>query len=80
MGRGNRRRKTIDVLDARVSVNIPAGIQTGKSIRIAIKGFRISEANAATLYLKIRIVNPDVVTETPKICLLNCGKITQHTA
>ncbi|MCX7615681.1 MAG: J domain-containing protein [Clostridiales bacterium] len=56
-------RKTIDTLDAKLSVNIPAGIQTGARVRLNKKGFRNIRGERGDMYVKIRIINPPVITE-----------------
>lgn len=59
-------KKTVDALDAKLSVKIPAGIQTGKRIKLANKGYRNMRGARGDLYAKIRIVNPPVITGEAK--------------
>jgi curved DNA-binding protein len=55
-------RKTVEALDAKLSVSFPAGIQTGKRIRLAGKGFRNIRGERGDMYARVRIVNPPVIT------------------
>lgn len=49
---------TFYTLDGKISVKVPAGIQTGNRIRVAGKGYRDKYGSRGDLYLKVRIVNP----------------------
>lgn len=46
-------------LDGRLSVRIPAGIQTDNRIRVAGRGYRDKAGTRGDLFLRIRIVNPE---------------------
>lgn len=50
---------TYYTLDGRISVKVPAGIQTGNRIRVAGKGYKDKSGSRGDLYLKVRIVNPN---------------------
>jgi curved DNA-binding protein len=50
--------KSFDTLDGRISVRIPAGVQTGSKIRVAGKGYRDRAGVRGDLYLKAAIMNP----------------------
>ncbi|MBF7096356.1 DnaJ C-terminal domain-containing protein [Alkalibacter mobilis] len=58
-------KKEVEIFGERLSVKIPAGIQTDKSIRLTGKGYTDRKGNRGDLYIKMRIVNP--VNITPKI-------------
>lgn len=46
-------------LDGKISVRIPAGIQTDNRIRVAGRGYRDRSGIRGDLYLKVKIVNPE---------------------
>lgn len=51
-------KKTVETLEGKIKVKIPANIQTDKKIKIAKKGFKDMKSNIGDLYLRIKIVNP----------------------
>jgi curved DNA-binding protein len=55
-------KKTVETLDVKISAQIPAGIQAGEKIRLANKGYKNVKGSRGDLFLKIRIVNPPVIT------------------
>jgi len=55
--------KPYQTLDGRISVKIPAGIQTDSKIRVAGKGYRDRNGARGDLFLRIRIVNPEKLTK-----------------
>jgi curved DNA-binding protein len=57
---------TVDTLDGRIAVSIPAGVQPGTRIRVAGKGYPFREGKRGDLYLEVRIVNPAHLTEEQK--------------
>lgn len=50
---------TLCILDGRISVRIPAGIQNGSRIRVGGKGYRDKSGVRGDLYIKVRLVNPE---------------------
>ncbi len=54
--------KSVDTLDGRILIKVPAGIQTDSKIRAAGKGYTDRTGIRGDLYIKIRIVNPKVMT------------------
>lgn len=48
-----------NTLDGRISVKIPAGIQSGSKIRVAGRGYRDRSGMRGDLYLKVVLVNPE---------------------
>ena len=50
--------KSFDTLDGRISVRIPAGVQTDSRIRAAGKGYRDKSGKRGDLFLRVAIVNP----------------------
>jgi curved DNA-binding protein len=50
---------TVDTIDGRISVKIPAGIQSGNRIRVGGKGYKDKSGNRGDMYLRVRLVNPE---------------------
>lgn len=46
-------------LDGKISVKIPAGIQTGNRIRVTGKGYRDRAGIRGDLYLRVKLMNPE---------------------
>ena len=59
-------KQTVDTLDGRISVQIPAGVQTGSKIRITGKGYPNRDGSRGDLYIKVRLVNPAHLTPEQK--------------
>jgi hypothetical protein len=57
---------TVDTIDGRIMVKIPAGIQTGSKIRVAGKGYRDRNGRRGDLYIRVQIVNPSYLTHEMK--------------
>ncbi len=57
---------TVDTLDGRIAINIPAGVKSGSRIRVAGKGYPFRSGPRGDLYLTVRIVNPAHLTEEQK--------------
>ena len=55
-------KKTVDTLDGRIQVNIPAHMATGKRMRVPGKGYRNRQGTRGDLYLEMAIQNPAVLT------------------
>jgi curved DNA-binding protein len=56
----------VDTLDGRISVKVPAGVQTGSKIRIAGKGYPSRDGGRGDLFIKVRLVNPAHLTNEQK--------------
>lgn len=54
--------KAVDTLDGRILIKVPPGIQTDSKIRVGGKGYIDRNGTRGDLYIKIRIVNPKVIT------------------
>ncbi|QSX07958.1 DnaJ domain-containing protein [Alkalibacter rhizosphaerae] len=52
-------KKEVETLGEKLSIKIPAGIQSDKSIRLRGKGHVDKKGQRGDLYIKVRIVNPD---------------------
>lgn len=59
-------KKQVEALDACLSIGIPEGMQTGKKIRLAGKGYKNRRGEQGDLYVKVRIVNPPLRNERQK--------------
>ncbi len=57
---------TVDTLDGRIAVSIPAGVKTGSLIRVAGKGYPFRAGKRGDLFLTVRIVNPEKLTAEQK--------------
>ncbi|MGF0040156.1 DnaJ domain-containing protein [Peptoniphilaceae bacterium SGI.131] len=55
--------KEVETFKGKIRVKIPAGVQTGKKIKLARLGFKDMKGNEGDLYLRIKIVNPEKLTE-----------------
>lgn len=55
--------KVVQTPEGRIMVRIPAGIQSGGKIRVPGKGYWTAMGGRGDLYLEIRIVNPERLTE-----------------
>ncbi len=58
--------KTVETPDGRILVKIPAGIQTDSKIRVAGKGYIDRENRRGDLFIKVRIVNPQRISNEMK--------------
>jgi curved DNA-binding protein len=56
-------RRNVEALDAKLCVNFPAGIQAGRRVRLAGRGFRNIRGERGDMYIKIRLINPPVTTD-----------------
>lgn len=55
-----------NIIDGKIVVKIPPGIQGGSRIRVAGKGYKDRNGARGDLYLKIKIVNPTVLSKEQK--------------
>lgn len=54
---------SVETLDGKILVKIPAGIQTDTKLRIPGKGYIDRQGRRGNLYIKIRIVNPKQINK-----------------
>lgn len=69
---------TVDTIDGKILVKTPVGIQTDGKIRVAGKGYRDMHGRRGDFYIRVRIVNPRVLSEKLKeeyLKIKNRGKI-----
>jgi curved DNA-binding protein len=59
--------KTVNTPDGRILIKIPEGIQSGGRIRIPGKGYHTPAGGRGDLYISVRIVNPDRLTERQRM-------------
>ena len=52
----------VDTIDGRIVVTIPAGIQTDNKVRVAGRGYRDTHGKRGDFYIRVRIVNPKVIS------------------
>lgn len=57
---------TVDTLDGKISVKIPAGVSFNELLRIKGKGFVISTSKRGDLYLRVRIQIPQKLSKKTK--------------
>jgi curved DNA-binding protein len=57
---------TVNIIDDRILLKTPPGIQTGGKIRLAGKGYKDRNGNRGDLYIRVRIVNPRTLTKGMK--------------
>jgi curved DNA-binding protein len=55
--------KPFQTLDDKISVKVPAGIQSGNKIRVAGKGYRDRKGSRGDLFLRVKIVNPEKLSK-----------------
>lgn len=55
--------KAYQTLDGRISVKVPAGIQTDSRIRVAGRGYRDKNGTRGDLFLHVRIINPEKLSK-----------------
>lgn len=72
--------KPIDTLDGRILIKIPPGIQTDSKIRVAGKGYTDRSGTRGDLYIKMRIINPKVMSSEVKELYSKLRDITKATA
>lgn len=57
---------SLKTLAEKISLKIPAGIQTDSKIRVSGKGYRDKKGNRGDLYVRIKIINPRIITDEIK--------------
>ncbi len=57
---------SVDTIDGKIIVNIPAGIKSDERIRVRGKGYKDKNGNRGDLFLKIRLVNPPQLDSSVK--------------
>lgn len=56
----------VDTIEQKILVKVPAGIQSDSKIRVVGKGYVDKSGNRGDMYIKVRIVNPKVITAEMK--------------
>ncbi len=67
-------------IDGEIVVKVPPGVQTDSRIRIAGKGYRDRQGNRGDLYLKVKIVNPQVLSAEEKQLYEKLSKVSKFSA
>ena len=58
---------TVDVFDTTLEVDIPAGVQSGKRLRVAGKGFpAVSGGGTGDLLLDVHVITPQKLSATER--------------
>lgn len=55
-----------DTIDGKIIVKLPAGVQTDSRIRVGGKGYKGKNGTRGDLFIKVRIVNPTVLSKEEK--------------
>lgn len=55
--------KSINTLSGNIKVKVPKGVKGGSKIKIKGKGFKDMKGNTGDLYVKVKIVNPENLTQ-----------------
>lgn len=58
--------RAVEILDGKILIKIPAGIQTDSKIRAHAKGYTDRNGVRGDLYIKVRIVNPVIINDEMK--------------
>lgn len=66
---------TVRIMDDTILLKTPPGIQTGGKIRAAGKGYKDRNGKRGDLYIKVRIVNPKVLSGEMKDLYLRMKKL-----
>lgn len=69
---------TVRIIDGTILLKTPPGIQTGGKIRVAGKGYKDRSGNRGDLYIKVRIVNPNVLTADIKDLYMKIKKLKSN--
>jgi len=55
-----------ETIDGKILIKIPKGIQSDAKIRISSKGYKDRKGSRGDLFVKVRIVNPSIITNEEK--------------
>lgn len=69
--------KPYQTVDGRISVKVPAGIQTDNRIRVAGKGYRDRNGTRGDLFLRVKIMNPEKLSKEQKELYEKLSKISE---
>ncbi len=56
----------VKTLDGKIMIKTPAGVQSDGKIKITGKGYKDKKGSRGDLYIRVRIVNPEILTEDEK--------------
>lgn len=57
---------TVETIDGKITLKVPPGVQTDSKLRAAGKGYIDRRGSRGDLYIKMRIVNPAVISKESK--------------
>ena len=69
----------VNTLDEKLSIKIPAGIQTGGKLRVSARGYPLKNGKRGSLSLTVKIVNPAVITEDMKNLYAQMAQLMKKT-
>lgn len=67
----------VETLTGKVKVKIPSGIQSDAKIRIPKKGYKDMKGRQGDFYIRVRIMNPPVLTEEEKELYLKLKRVSK---
>ena len=67
-----------DTLRGKIKVKLPEGISSGKKIKIPGKGYEDRKGRVGNLYLEIRIVQPDIISDELKKLYEDIKKLEEN--
>ena len=65
-----------DTIDGKISIRIPAGVQTGSKIRVVGKGYK-ADGKQGNLLVKINIVNPKILSSKEQELYKELGLVSK---
>ncbi|HEX9059508.1 MAG TPA: DnaJ C-terminal domain-containing protein, partial [Clostridia bacterium] len=68
----------VDAVDGKILVRIPPGIGPDGRVRVGNKGYIDSHGRRGDLYIKVRIVNPPVITSEIRDAYERLRKISRR--
>ena len=60
-------KRTVETMDGKIRVTIPARVHTGSRIRVADKGYRDMKGKTGDLYFEVAIDNPSLNEKQEKL-------------
>jgi len=66
-----------ETIDGKIIVKVPAGVQTDSRIRVGGKGYKSGSGGRGDLFIKVRIVNPAVLTREERELYEKLSKVSK---
>lgn len=67
-----------ETIDGKISIRIPAGVQTGSKIRVAGKGYKARDGKRGDLLVKVNIVNPKILSREERELYEKLSQISDY--